>query len=158
MRITDLIRRFRQHCVPAYRTLALSSSDTTPTDSALVPLAASPLTDEAQAFDEYVYLVDQFVFYGLGRRSSHRTSFTLASLLFETLLRDPIFAAFTPSALGQSQSRAHATKPQPGRRVWPQYLGKWVERLYHFVGIFTPTGGLWVQLHALAEALILPSS
>lgn len=178
-----------------------SSSTASAAGSSLLS-GASAAFDEAELFKEYVYLIDQFVFYGLGRRSSHRTAFSLANLLFETLLRDPVFTSFAPASLRQTQSRAltsiltsgqgqsqaqsqshslaqsrhasemlspsalsaasitslagisHPASLAQQHKVWPEFLGKWIERLHYFVSIFTPTGSLFAQLHDFAESLI----
>eukprot|EP00042_Codosiga_hollandica_P011378 m.25453 g.25453 ORF g.25453 m.25453 type:complete len:1193 (-) comp37363_c0_seq1:25-3603(-) len=161
-RICDVIRQFRIHCVPLYTTRAASSRrDSVPGLTVavtgppeLVEDHSSMTEEERRIFTEYVYLVDQFVFYGLGRRSSHRTALSLANLLFETLLCEPVFAEWGCRGLGQTLSgyRVAAT------RLWPPHLARWLERLHHFVSIFTPTGQLFNDLHTLAQRLIASPS
>ena len=83
----------------------------------------STSSDLLTLFPDYVYLVDELVYFGLGRRSSHRTAFSLANLLFGMLFR-----------LENVESA-------------------WADPLVYFVSIFTPTGGLCAQLYALAESV-----
>jgi hypothetical protein len=59
---------------------------------------------DADVFREYVGLVDELVYYALGRRSSHRTAFSLAYLLFDTILQHDVFTKHAPAYISHSLS------------------------------------------------------
>eukprot|EP01136_Pigoraptor_vietnamica_P036636 Opistho-1_new@103493 len=99
--------------------------------------------DDAVYLD-YVYVVDELVYYGLN--SYPGTLFSLAHLLFTTLLGHKVFAVLAPSAM----------LVRHNRRVWPASLAKWVFGLRMFLSFFPRPHGALAPLRALSTHLVLP--